>query len=352
MQNAEHALSRRSYVWPLLLLAVLALGGLYLVKWDPYFHKAFLTAAHHSLGPSLVSGTSAQAPAPSWQAAWGYALAYFKAVWQAVILGLVLGAGAQALLPADWLRRLLGKESLGSVAWAAAAAVPSMMCTCCTAPVAVGMRQRRVSMSAALAYWIGNPMLNPATLVFMGFVLGWQWTALRMVMALVTVFGVSYLAGRITGETNVLAVPDETRLPATEQGNPFLRFITTLGRLSVMLIPEYAIIVLALGAARAWLFPLMSPAVGHSLLLGLWLAVAGTLFVIPTAGEIPIVQGLLAYGLGPFGAGTLLITLPAVSLPSLVMIGRSFPRRALAMMTLAVVVLGIVSGAVASFLGF
>src|SRR2546423_4232755 len=120
MQTAEYALSRRSYVWSLLLLAVLALGGLYLVKWNPYLHKAFLTAAHHSLGPSLVSGTSAQALAPSWQAAWGYALAYFKAVWQAVILGLVLGAGVQALLPADWLRRLLGKESLGSVAWAAA----------------------------------------------------------------------------------------------------------------------------------------------------------------------------------------------------------------------------------------
>ena len=116
--------------------------------------------------------------------------------------------------------------------------------------------------------------------------------------------------------------------------------------------PSYAIIVLALGAARAWFFPLMSPAVGHSLLLGLWLAVAGTLFVIPTAGEMPIVQGLLAYGLGPFGAGALLITLPAVSLPSLVMIGRSFPRRTLAMVTLAVVVLGIVSGAVASLLGF
>jgi uncharacterized membrane protein YraQ (UPF0718 family) len=152
------------------------------------------------------------------------------------------------------------------------------------------MRQRRVSMNAALAYWIGNPMLNPATLVFMGFVLGWHWTALRLVTALVMVFGVSYLAARL--------------------------------------------------------------AVGHSLLLGLWLAVAGTLFVIPTAGEIPIVQGLLAYGLGPFGAGTLLITLPAVSLPSLVMIGRSFPRRTLAMVTLAVVVLGIVSGAVASLLGF
>jgi hypothetical protein len=32
-----------------------------------------------------------------------------------------------------------------------------------------------VSMGGALAFWMGNPLLNPATLVFMGFVLGWHF---------------------------------------------------------------------------------------------------------------------------------------------------------------------------------
>ena len=50
-----------------------------------------------------------------------------------------------------------------------------MMCTCCAAPVAAGMRKQQVSMGGALAFWMGNPLLNPATLVFMGFVLGWQF---------------------------------------------------------------------------------------------------------------------------------------------------------------------------------
>ena len=56
-----------------------------------------------------------------------------------------------------------------------------MMCTCCAAPVAAGMRKQQVSMGGALAFWMGNPLLNPATLVFMGFVLGWQFALVRPV---------------------------------------------------------------------------------------------------------------------------------------------------------------------------
>ncbi len=62
-----------------------------------------------------------------------------------------------------------------------------MMCSCCAAPVAAGMRRQRVSMGGALAFWMGNPLLNPATLVFMGFVLGWHFAFIRLVAGLLTV---------------------------------------------------------------------------------------------------------------------------------------------------------------------
>ncbi|MCX2622473.1 SIS domain-containing protein, partial [Klebsiella pneumoniae] len=39
----------------------------------------------------------------------------------------------------------------------------------------------------ALAFWMGNPLLNPATLVFMGFVLGWQFALVRLVASLAAV---------------------------------------------------------------------------------------------------------------------------------------------------------------------
>lgn len=50
--------------------------------------------------------------------------------------------------------------------------------------------------SYTLAYWLGNPILNPATMVFLGFALGWRWAAVRLVVGLVLVFGVAALAGR------------------------------------------------------------------------------------------------------------------------------------------------------------
>lgn len=78
------------------------------------------------------------------------------------------------------------------------------------------------------------------------------------------------------------------------------------------------------------------------------LAVAGTLFVIPTAAEIPIIQTLMAFGLGVGPAAAFLITLPAVSLPSLLIINRVFSKTILLFVVVSVVIIGIISGFIAS----
>ncbi len=44
-----------------------------------------------------------------------------------MVLGLVLGAGVQALVPRDWLARAFGQLNFRSVALAGVAGVPSMM---------------------------------------------------------------------------------------------------------------------------------------------------------------------------------------------------------------------------------
>src|ERR671934_270223 len=95
------------------------------------------------------------------------------------------------------------------------------------------------------------------------------------------------------------------------------------------------------GAARAWLFPAVGAEAGNSLLVIAGLAVAGALFAIPTAGEIPIIQTMRGFGLGAGPAGALLMTLAPISLPSLLMIGRAFPRRVLAVVLVVTVALGV-----------
>lgn len=216
------------------------------------------------------------------------------------------------------------------------------------------MKKQHVAPGAVLAFWLGNPILNPATIIFMGFVLGWNWALLRIFMGLVLVVGMAYVGNRWMDRDRVLspATADQLLATSVEIPSPSLvsRFFKELGRLVIGLMPEYLIIVIVLGAVRAWLFPQMSPAIGHSVWLILGMAVAGTLFVIPTAGEIPIVQGLMSYGLGLTAAGTLMLTLPAVSLPSMFMVGQQMGRRNMVVVGVVVAVAGLVTGVLAHWL--
>ena len=334
------------------VFVVLAVAGLLYVKWLPYYNRAFVAASQHAIGKSILMGTAAQAPAPSWNAALTYALAYGKAIWQAMVLGLLLGSAVQALLPADWVSRLLGKTQFGSVLAGGILSLPGMMCTCCAAPVVVGLRRRQAAPGAAIAFWLGNTVLNPATLVFMGFVLGWRWSALRLILGVPMVFGLGYLANRMTSDSEAAqAQASLAELKAEPQEAPFRRWLTTLARMALRLIPEYIVLVLLLGAARAWLFPVISPGIDNHLIWIVAFAVAGMLFVIPTAGEVPIIQAMLSLGMGVGPAGALLMSLPPISLPSMAMVIRSFPPRILGMIAAAVVLFGVAGGALAIWMG-
>jgi uncharacterized membrane protein YraQ (UPF0718 family) len=133
-----------------------------------------------------------------------------------------------------------------------------------------------------------------------------------------------------------------------EGGNTIvLRWAREFCRLAIRLVPEYLVLVLILGGIRAWLFPTALFGSGNSLPWLIGVAVAGTLFAIPTAAEIPIVQAMLQLGVGAGPAGALLITLPAVSLPSLVMLGRAFPAKTLGTVAFATAGAGVFAGLLA-----
>src|SRR4029077_8689588 len=123
------------------IILLIAVAGLFYVKWMPYYNKAFLAATNHAIGKSILMGSAAEAPAPSWQAAVDYALAYGKAIWQAMVLGLLLGSALQEFAPRAWIARVLGQSGFRSVALGGLLAIPGMMCTCCAAPVVIGLRR-------------------------------------------------------------------------------------------------------------------------------------------------------------------------------------------------------------------
>ena len=75
--------------WKPALFFLVVIAGLWYVKWQPYYGKAFTAAETHSIGKSIL----AQADANPWQAALDYAMIYFLAVWKAAVLGDMLELG-------------------------------------------------------------------------------------------------------------------------------------------------------------------------------------------------------------------------------------------------------------------
>ncbi|WP_312691258.1 permease [Kosakonia sp.] len=340
-QSSSQAAPRFQW-WKPALFFLVVIVGLWYVKWQPYYGKAFTAAETHSIGKSIL----AQADASPIKAAIDYAMVYFHAVWKAAVLGVLLGSLIQVLIPRDWLLRTLGQQRFSGTLFGTLFALPGMMCSCCAAPVAAGMRRQRVSMGGALAFWMGNPLLNPATLVFMGFVLGWHFAVIRLVAGLVTVTGVAMLVQALVKENLQQADAIDITLPEP-QGSFMARWGRALWQLFWSTIPVYILAVLVLGAARVWLFPHAEGAIDNTLLWVIAMAIVGCLFVIPTAAEIPIVQTMMLAGMGMAPALALLITLPAVSLPSLIMLRKSFPAKALWLTALLVALCGVITGAMA-----
>lgn len=342
--------SRRATVAGAAVTLLVAGAGLTWAKWMPYVGKA-LHAAHTgqwSGSDILHTGGVTAGDGPSWHAATTFFTAYVGAIWPALVVALVLSACVQAFLPRSWLPAVLNRRHpVSSAAAGAAAGMPSMMCACCSAPVAVTLRRNGVDQAAAVAYWLGNPLLNPAVLVFLALVAPWQWTVTRLVIGAGAVIGAAVLVARFTRPATQ---PDAAVSQHLSENRPAaIRFLAALARLCVVLVPEYLVMVLVIGALRGWLLTIVDPA-HRSLLVIVAAAIVGMLIVIPTAGEIPILQGLALLGVSSGVLGALLITLPAVSLPGIAMVVQTFGRRATVLISAVVVGAGLVAALTLSVL--
>jgi uncharacterized membrane protein YraQ (UPF0718 family) len=322
------------------LAAVLVIGTSW-SKWLPYWDKAW-TMSQNSVWDGSPLFDSA-GDTISLAGAWDFTLVYFTAVWKALLVALLVAAAIDALVPRDWLLRLMNRRShTGQALVGAALSTPSMTCTCCAAPVAAGLRDTGIRRSAALAYWAGNPLLNPAVLIFLALVLPWQYVAVRIVFALLVSVGASALIGRcITGTKDV--VPDPSPTSARISSLP-VRYLRFLGRFTLILVPEHHALVFLVGLLVQWL----TGVYGLEAQLGagavLIVAIVATLLVIPTDGEIPIIVTLLPLGVGAGVTGALLIALPALSIPSMVMVGKAMGWRTTAAMGLAVAAAAVLAG--------
>ena len=173
-----------------LTVLLLSIGGLAIVKWIPYYDKAHLAFApsfDRQFHPDGRRGSTACCLAALGVRLW--------ARLRQVDLG-GHGPGSSGRDPpcrrccrGDGSRSVFGKSDSHHGRRRYSVPCPKMMCTCCAAPVVTGLRECRATPGAAIAFWLGNTVLNPATLIFTGFVLGWDWSIFRLAFGALMVFG-------------------------------------------------------------------------------------------------------------------------------------------------------------------
>ena len=349
--------SRRTAVALTAVALAVAILGLLWAKWLPYADRAAGYAAGGAYkGSSLLTAGAGENP---FARAWTFTWAYTNAVWKALAVALVVSACVDVLVPRRWLLRALGGRGTwgGSLA-GGLVALPGMMCTCCSAPLAVTMRRAGVPVPAALAFWLGNPVLNPAVLIFLGLLVPGSWVVVRIVLGAALVFGFSALVGHLLrsrgSSTAAETLPAANRALAQAGDEPVTwreapgRLLRSFARLAVVLVPEYLLVVFLVGLVGEPLGRVLGHGGAVAILVA---AVVGTLVVLPTAGEIPILLALAAAGASAGVLGALLIALPAVSLPSAVMVGRAFGWRLTAATAGATVVAGLLAGGLLTALG-
>lgn len=338
---------RRAGIIGVAVLLVLLVVGLAWAKWMPYVDKTTALSGSGAWDGAAIFDSAAAAGSPL-AAGWEFATAYFAAVWRALLVAVLVAAAVDALVPRAWLLTVLTRRTLvGQSLVGGMASTPSMMCTCCAAPVAASLRRRGSPMAACLAYWVGSPVLNPAVLIFLLLVLPWQYAAVRLVVGGLLVVGAAALVAHLlepqkAAPSVVEVAPAEDARSVGELPGRYLRSLT---RFTVVLVPEYAIAVFAVGMVSGPLSDFEGVQRQLGLAAVLLTAVVATLLVVPTGGEIPVIAALTAAGAGAGLGGILLIALPALSLPSMLMVGKAFGWRATVATAGFVVAASLVAGA-------
>jgi len=312
----------------------------------------------------------------AWWRPFAQATSYLLNVWHATMLGILISALALTILPLYVSALFVRGGFTGSVV-GALFAMPQPFCSCCSSVMAPSFVRRGASTNFVLSFVVGAPMLNVTTIVLALALLPAPFAVTRIVAGVVVSVLVTYLvskaADRWDGHAKVRLKPDPTYGSSEKEyvGSAFRRiykrffvglldfdrivggrtigtpsqligaWLAASGRIALILVPTLWVWSVIASA----LFQTLPSAFGNNLTSVIVSAIGGTLFMISTWSEIPMALQLIQSGYsGP--AAALLVVLPAISLPCMVMLGGSLHRfRLVAMLSAAVMVVGIVTGA-------
>lgn len=302
-----------------------------------------------------------------WRRPIAQATSYLLSVWHATMLGILISGLTLSILPM-YLKPYWTRGGFTGSLFGAMFALPQPFCSCCSSVMAPSFARRGASTNFLLSFVIGAPMLNVTTVVLSLALLPAPFAFTRIVAGVFVTVVVTYMVARIAAEWDHPQVAmagtgrdtgklqrilgtylrpfDGDRIGSRREtletpSQLFSAWLQASGRIALILVP--ALWVWSVVAAA--IFQALPSAFGNNLPSVVLAAVGGTFFMISTWSEIPIALQLIQSGIdGP--AAALLVVLPAISLPCVMLLGGSLRRfRMVALLSVGVIIVGIVAGA-------
>jgi hypothetical protein len=202
----------------------------------------------------------------------------------------------------------------------AATGVPLGVCANCVAPIGQGLYQAGAGPSTVLATMISSPTLNVVVLAMLFALFPFPVALVRLLVPIVLIALVPWLTGGVQPAaeiSSILAAAGSAR-PTRET---LMQYLKNLGKLAATTIP---LMILAglLGALFIELVPARVTLLGIALL-----AIIGTFLPVPIAFDVAASFLLLTRGVPLPYVVTLLCTLGAFSVYSVLILGRTISWR-------------------------
>lgn len=333
---------------PLQALVAGALGlGIGLYFWIDSRYPALLKKLHSGKGIQVKGALSFDAlmpvtPAMSVMTRIGHTTVNW--MWTnriGMTFGICFGAAMLTLLAT--LPRIRMKTAAGNTLLGAIGGMPLGVCANCVAPIGRSLFVAGASPNTVLAAMISSPMLNVVVLA-MAFALFPLPIALaRLAVPLVLIALVPLLVRNAEPQSALsCAMPGQAGWlpPVTVTLRDYLK---NLGRLALVTVP-LMIVAALLGAVAVELLPASSIPVTVSLGGILLVALIGTFLPVPMGFDVAAAFLLMARGVPTPYVVTLLCTLGAYSIYSVLILGRTISWRTAATVFGTVMLLGIAAG--------
>lgn len=248
----------------------------------------------------------------------------------------------------------LGEHSLASVIKASIIGIPLPLCSCGVLPLAMSLRREGASKGAILSFLISTPTTGVDSIFATYSLLGWFFTAYRVLASFVTGVFSGILANIfLKDEVTVEAPPPKCKMCEMEgfHGHSFaerakgafeyafVELMTDTGK--------WLVAGIVIGGVISYFVPesFIKTYMGSGLRSMLIMLLIGIPMYVCASGSIPIAAALMIKGLNPGAAFVFLLSGPATNAAGMAVIGGQLGKKVLTIYLFSIVVCSLALGA-------